>query len=96
MGAFQSHEALRSEYHTVVCTASRVTLWSKVVPLDGSEAPLVVKSILRKSEDVYFVILNLYNGFETVKTQRFKKMQLSLAPNQGSRIRVFFCFTLET
>ena len=67
----------------VVCTVSSVTQWSKVVPLNGSEAPLVfkwwwIKSILLKARRWIFCEFEPLKWFWMVKTQRFKKMHLLL------------------
>ena len=41
--------------------------WSQNVPPNGSKAPLVENHLSEKSEGVYFVILNIYNGFKWSK-----------------------------
>ena len=67
-GRVPVHEALRSEYpQCPVC----VTLWSQNVPPirapNWSEAPLLANQFSERSEGVYFVILDLYNGFKWSK-----------------------------
>ena len=68
--------------HKVVCTVSRVTQWSKVVPPNGSEAPLVVKSRLKVGAilNLYYegVVLNLYYSFKLSKRNVSKKCTFHL------------------
>ena len=89
MGAFQSYEALRSEYpQCPVC----VTPWSQNVPPNWSEALLVANQFSEKSEGVYFVISNLYNGLNGQNATFKKYAPFSCTKSGQSNSYLHICF----